>query len=126
MACFPRIWKSVKIIPIVKPGKETNDDISKYRPISFINKAAKVFEKVLINGIMHHIYTSNPMCKNQYRFTPQRSREDAMMALTHFVQKSINKGQLVEVINLNVKRAFDANWWPSLLVGSPPYRGEQV
>ena len=32
-ACFPRIWKRAKLIPIVKPGKETSDDISKYRPI---------------------------------------------------------------------------------------------
>ena len=27
MACFPRTWK---LIPIIKPGKETGDDISKY------------------------------------------------------------------------------------------------
>jgi hypothetical protein len=26
--CFPRMWKRAKIIPIVKPGKETTDDIS--------------------------------------------------------------------------------------------------
>jgi hypothetical protein len=25
-ACFLRIWKRAKIIPIVKPGKETSDD----------------------------------------------------------------------------------------------------
>jgi len=37
-ACFPRIWKRAKIIPIVKPGKETSDDISKYRPISLIQQ----------------------------------------------------------------------------------------
>jgi len=43
--CFPRIWKRAKIIPIVKPGKATSDDISKYRPISSINTAAKVLEK---------------------------------------------------------------------------------
>ena len=32
-ACFRRMWKRAKVIPIVKPGKETSDDISKYRPI---------------------------------------------------------------------------------------------
>ena len=54
---FPRIWKRVKIIPIVKPGKETSDDITKYRPISLINTATKVLEKALINRIMHHMYS---------------------------------------------------------------------
>jgi hypothetical protein len=51
--------EEAKIIPIVKPGKEASNDISKYRPISLINTAAKVLEKVLINRIMHHVYTNN-------------------------------------------------------------------
>jgi hypothetical protein len=65
-ACLPRIWKRAKIIPIFKPGKETRDDISKYRPISLINTAAKVLEKVQINRVMHHMYSNNLMSKNQY------------------------------------------------------------
>jgi hypothetical protein len=49
-ACFPRIGKTAKLIPIVKPGKDTNDDIYKYRPISLIKAIAKVLEKILITG----------------------------------------------------------------------------
>jgi len=82
---LPQIWKRAKIIPIVKPGKETIDDISKYRPISLINTAAKVLEKVLINRIMHHIYSNNLTSKNQYGFTPHTSTVDATMALKDFV-----------------------------------------
>jgi len=29
-ACFPKIWKRAKIIPIVKSGKETCEDMTKY------------------------------------------------------------------------------------------------
>jgi len=58
-ACFPRRWKPAIIIPIIKPGKETSDDISKYRPVSLINKAAKVLEKVLINRLMHFMHSHN-------------------------------------------------------------------
>jgi hypothetical protein len=36
------------------PSRENKRDISKYRPISSINSAAKVLEKVRINRIMHH------------------------------------------------------------------------
>jgi hypothetical protein len=43
-ACFPKIWKRAKLIPIVKPGKETCEDMTKYRPISLLNTAAKVLE----------------------------------------------------------------------------------
>jgi hypothetical protein len=85
----------VKIIPIVKLGKETSDDISKYRPISLSNAAAKVLEKVLRNRIMHHMYPNNLMNKNQYGFIPQTSTVDAVMALKDFVQDSLNDGQYV-------------------------------
>jgi retron-type reverse transcriptase len=115
MACFSRIWKRAKIIRIVKPGKEASNDISKYRPISLINTTAKVLEKVLINRIMHHIYTNNLMSNNQYGFTPQTSTVDAVMALKDFVQESINEGQYVAVVSLDVKGAFDAAWWPGIL-----------
>jgi hypothetical protein len=109
------MWKRAKVIPIVKPGKETSDDISKYRPISLINTAAKVLEKVLVNRTMHHIYSNNLMSKSQYGFTPQTSTVDAVMALKEFVQESINGGQYAVVISLDVTGAFDAAWWPGIL-----------
>jgi hypothetical protein len=108
------MWKRAKIIPIVKPGKETSDDISKYHPISLINTAAKVLEKVLINKIMH-MYSNNLMSKNQYGFTPQTSAVDTVMALKDFVQNSLNDGQYVALVSLDVKGAFDAAWRPSIL-----------
>ena len=101
-ACFLRKRKRTKIIPIIKPGKETSDDISKYRPISLINTAAKLLGKVL-NRIMHHIYSNNLMSKSQYGFTPQTSTLDAVMALKDFVQESINDRQYVVVIILDSK-----------------------
>jgi len=45
MACFPKQWKTAIIIAIIKPGKETSNDIAKYRPISLISTLAKVLEK---------------------------------------------------------------------------------
>jgi hypothetical protein len=114
-ACFPKIWKRAKPVPLVKPGKETCEDMTKYRPISLLNTAAKVLEKVLISRIMHHVYSNNLMNNNQYGFTPQTSTVDAVMALKDYVQSSIDDGQYVAVISLDVKGAFDAAWWPGIL-----------
>ena len=52
---FPKRWKTAKMIPIVKPGKENCDDASKFRPISLPNVGGKVLEKLLINRINHQI-----------------------------------------------------------------------
>jgi hypothetical protein len=63
----------VKVICITKPGKEDTMAPSKFRPISLINEAGKVLEKLLINRIMHHTYTNNLLNSNQFGFTPKRS-----------------------------------------------------
>ena len=76
----------------MKPGKETCDDMTKYRRISLLNTSAKVLEKVLISRIMHNVYSKNLMNKNQYGFTPQTSTVDAVMALKDYVQSSIDDG----------------------------------
>jgi hypothetical protein len=53
---FPNRWKKAKIIPIVKPGTEGSDEVNKFRPISLLDSGGKVLEKLLINGINHHMY----------------------------------------------------------------------
>jgi len=69
------------IVPIVKPGKEDNRDASKYRPISFLNVAGKVLDRLMIERIMHHVHTSVGLNCNQYGFIPQRGTVDAAMAV---------------------------------------------
>ena len=100
MACFPRRWKTAIIIPINKPGKETSNDIAKYRPISLIRTIAKILETVLINRIMYHMHSQNLLSQNQYGFTPQTSTVDAVMDIKHYTQKSMEEGQYVALIKM--------------------------
>lgn len=48
LACyyFPQIWKSAKIIPIPKIGKDIHL-INNWRPISQLNTISKIFEKII-------------------------------------------------------------------------------
>jgi hypothetical protein len=48
------------------------------------------------------------MNKNQYGFTPQRSTTDAAMAVKEFVEESLAAGEIIVLISLCVKVAFDA------------------
>jgi hypothetical protein len=69
---FPKKWKKGKIIPITKPCKENSTEVSKFRPTSLINVGGKVLEKILINRIMHHVYSNNLLNHNQFGFTPKK------------------------------------------------------
>ena len=68
-------------MPIVSPGKEDNRDAPKYRPISLLNVAGKVLDRLNIDRIMHHVHTSAGLNSNQYHYIHQRGTEDAAMAV---------------------------------------------
>jgi hypothetical protein len=113
--CFPKKWKKVKIIPITKQGKEKSTEVSKFRPISLINVGGKVLEKLLINRIMNHIHSNSLMNPNQFGFTPWKSAIDAAIAVKEYLQEGLRKEHVAILVSIDVKDAFDAAWWPSIL-----------
>lgn len=112
---FPKQWKRAKIIPIVKPGKESSYEVTKYRPISLINVSAKVLEKLFINRIMHHLNSKDMLNKNQFGFQPQTSTVDAIMTVKEYIEESLRNKESVAMISLDVEGAFDSAWWPGIL-----------
>jgi hypothetical protein len=113
--CFPKKWKHLVIIPIIKPGKEKCNDVSKYQPISLLNIGGKLLERLMINRILLHIYSNDLFNDNQYGFTPQRGTVDAVMEDKKFTEESLRLKQCTVMVSLDVKGAFDAAWWPSIL-----------
>ena len=80
-----------------------------------------MLEKLLINRIDHHVFDHDLMNNNQYGFTPQRSTTDAAMAVKGFVEEGLETGEIIVLISLDVKGAFDAARWPSILNGLKAY-----
>jgi hypothetical protein len=114
---FTLRWKGARLIPVIKPGKENSEDVSKYRPISPLNIGGNVLEKALINRINHHVSSHDLINNNQYGFTPQRGTTDAAMAVKDFVETVLVAGEVIVLVSLDVKYAFNAAWWPSILNG---------
>jgi len=104
-----------------KTRKRKPTFFSKFRPISLLNTGRRVLEKLLINRINHHVFAHDIMNKNQFGFTPQKSTTDAAMAVKGFVEEGLSAGEIIVLISLNVKGAFDAAWWPSILNGLKAY-----
>jgi hypothetical protein len=90
-SCFPKKWKKVKIIPITKPGEETSTGVSKFRPISLIIVGGKVLGKILINRIMHHVYSTNLLNHNQFSFTPKKSAIDAALSVKEYLEEGMSE-----------------------------------
>ena len=114
---FPKRWKRGKIIPITKPGKEKSEDVSKFRPISLLNIGGKVLEKALISRINRHVFSQGFMNTDQYGFTPQKGTIDAAMKVKDFVMEGLAEAEVIVLVSLDVKGAFDAAWWPRIQNG---------
>ena len=95
---LPTNWKTARILLINKPGREHP---SKFRPISLINTAGKVSEKLLIKRIMHHFHQTEFLNKNQYGFIPQNNTTDAAMEARKFIEPQLEKGRVVIMVNLD-------------------------
>jgi hypothetical protein len=107
---FPMRWKKAKILPITKPGKKSSDKVTKFCPISLLEIGGKVLEKVLINRINHHVFSQGFMNTNQYGFTPQKGTIDAAMEIKEFVKEGLAAGEVIALVSLDIKDAFDAAW----------------
>ena len=111
----PQQWKKARLVPIIKPEKESSQEVTKFRPISLLNTGGKVLEKLLINRILHHINTNNQMSNKQFGFTPQTSTVDAAMSLKIFVEENLNKNRYMVLVSLDIQGAFDSAWWPAIM-----------
>jgi len=64
---------------------------------------------------MHFLYSNELLNQNQFGFTPQKSTKDSAMAVKDFIDEALTKGHIVALVSPDVKGAFDAAWWPSIL-----------
>jgi len=48
---------------------------------------------------------------------PQKGTIDAATEIKEFVKEGLPAGEIIVLISLDVKGAFDAAWWPSILNG---------
>jgi hypothetical protein len=104
--------EEAQIIPVVKQGNEGSDDVSKFRPINLLDSGGKVLEKLIIDRINHHVYSRGYMSDNQFGFRPQKSTVDAALVIKDLVRESLDSGEVIALVSLDVQGAFDAAWWP--------------
>jgi len=65
--------------------------------------------------IMHHVRTNAGLNSNQYGFIPQRGTVDGALAVKEIIDGNLKQKNCTSVVSLDVRGAFDAAWWSSIL-----------
>ena len=102
---FPNRLKDTIVIPIYKSGPKT--DPGNYRPIALINTIAKIYEKVINLRIKEYINKTVKFDINQFGFQEEYSTESATSETIRTIIDSIDLGNYVCAVFVDIKKAFD-------------------
>lgn len=114
-AYFPTAWKTAKIVPIPKPGKDLKRP-ENHRPISLLSTLSKVFERILLPRIRLPLTENDFLRIEQFAFQERLSAELQLLRITEFISDKMNRRQYTAGIFLDVEKAFDKVWKDMLLV----------
>ena len=107
--------ESKKAIVILTHKKADEQNLKKYRPISLLPVARKIFERTLWNKIDEFFTGINLISPNQSGFKPSDSCINQLLPITHEIYKSFDDGLEVQGIFLDNSKAFDKAWHKELL-----------
>lgn len=106
---FPESWKTVFIVPLLKPNKNSLI-LDSYRPISLSSVFGKLFEKIINNRLMWVLETNDLLSNRQFGFRPSRSTIDATFSLSNAIHEAISQRQHLLAVFFDCTKAFDLTW----------------
>ena len=109
---FPSLWKCAKVTPYYKSGSA--EIPGNYRPISILPILSKIVERHVHDQFVSYLNTNNLIYATQSGF---RAFHLCQTALTHLIDcwsKHVAARDLVGVITLDLRKAFDLVNRPTL------------
>ena len=102
---IPSEWKCARVTPIFKGGDKAC--MENYRPISVIPILAKIMEKIVYKQLFQYVTDNNILSDCQSGFRPMYSTQSALLNVCDKWLVAIDNGNIVGVVMIDLKKAFD-------------------
>ena len=83
------------------------DDTNNYRPISDLPVLSKLLEKHVHDSLMSFLILHNVLHSTQSGFRPNHSCETALLQMINKFHEAINNGQIIGMVMVDFRKAFD-------------------
>ena len=110
---IPAIWKTSKIIAILKPGKPAKEAAS-YRPIALLSCTFKLLERIILNRITPLIDEYIP--PDQAGFRKHRNTTEQVLALTNHIESGFERKLKTGAVFVDLSSAYDTVWHDGLML----------
>ena len=82
-------------------------ELSNYRPISVLNIFCKILAILMYNKLIQFLDEYNALYQNQFGFRQGHSTDHALITLVDNITNSLDDGDIVIGVFLDLKKAFD-------------------
>ena len=103
---FPSQWKLSKVSALFKKGSRMERE--NYRPISLLGIPSKVLESIICENIDIHFTKNQLSSPHQWAYKEGYSTELLLLHLTEVWKNEVDKGNVVGVLFIDFKKAFDS------------------
>ena len=120
---FPSDWKTAEVIPLLKAGD--HEEPSNNRPLSLLNFASKVCEKIALEQFSVYLMSHKCLSSHQSGKKSLHSTETLNIYTTDLILEAMDKKKMSALILLDLSKAFDSAGYQRLLqklsaVGASP------
>ena len=105
-ANLPTQWKTAHIIPVFKNGNRK--EAENYRPVSLTSCVCKLMESCIKEEIWSFWSKRDLIKSSQYGFIPHSSCTEQLLQYLDDVTSAVDKGDWVDVVYLDFKKAFNS------------------
>ncbi|KAJ0132998.1 C2H2 type master regulator of conidiophore development brlA [Fusarium oxysporum f. sp. albedinis] len=112
---LPDQWRSAKIIPLKKPGKDDYEKAKAWRPISLLSTLGKILEAVVTDRISYAVETYGLLPTSHFGARKRRSAEQALLLFQEQVYKAWRNRKVVSLVSFDVKGAYNGVFKDRLL-----------
>ncbi len=116
---FPSKWKKARICPVFKSGDKK--DPCNYRPISILPILSKIIERTVFDQLYPFLDKNNMLHDSQSGFRPGFSTSSALINITEDWLKSIDNGNYIGLVMIDLRKAFDTVNHDLLIEKLPKY-----
>ncbi|MCP4976837.1 MAG: reverse transcriptase family protein, partial [Maribacter sp.] len=111
---LPECWLKADVIPIFKK-KGSPSSPAGYRPISLTCIACKIMEGIISEQLTDYLARNNVITQSQHGFVRKKSTVTQMLECLNDWTQAIAEDKVVDVIYLDLAKAFDSVSHPKLI-----------